>query len=124
MIGNRDDGAKACRSTPFTLLAVIPLCGLRRHISLADIVGKRGGVARPRMAATAAARALQQEALAGAHLVAARRRCHKFLRGAEPDDEARAAAGLAALDPAGRKAALVVAADDGGVFQELVFALE
>src|SRR5712692_5594414 len=95
---------------------------LCRHISLDQIAGKRGRIAPARVAVAAAARALQEESLAGRHLIAARRRRHVFLLGAEPDDEAGAASGLAAGDAARRKAALVVAADDGRALQELVFA--
>src|SRR5262245_40139983 len=95
-----------------------------RDISLGYVAGKRGRIARVRIAAAAAACALQEEALARAHLVASRRGRCIFLRGAEADDEARATPRLAAGDAVGRKAALVVAADDGGVLEELVFAHE
>ncbi len=61
---------------------------------------------------------------AGCKVVPVDRGQRVFLIGAEPDDKACAAPGLAALDAIGRKAALVVAAHDGGVFQQLVLALQ
>src|SRR5262249_46359003 len=69
-----------------------------RDISLGYVAGKRGRIARVRIAAAAAACALQEEALARAHLVASRRGRCIFLCGAEADDEARAAPRLAAGD--------------------------
>src|SRR5215472_2671093 len=104
------------------LRTVILLRRVGRDISLGHITGKRGAIAAARIAAAAAARALQQKTLAGLHLVAARRRRLVFLRGVEPDDEARPASRLAAGDAARREAALVVAANDSGVFQKLVLA--
>src|SRR5262245_51129768 len=109
---------RSCRG----LLAVVLLRPLRGHTTLGQIVGERSAVAALRIAVAAAGGALEQEALARAQLIAARRRRHMLLRGAELDDEARAAPSLAAVDARGRKAALVVAADDGRVFEQLVFA--
>src|SRR5262245_8295577 len=77
-----------------------------------------------RIAAAAAAGTAQEEALARRHLVTSRGRRHVFAFGAEPDHEAGAAPGLAAVDAAGRKAALVEAADVGCVLEQLIFALE
>src|SRR5262249_56795489 len=84
--------------------------------------GKRRGMAAGRIAPAAAARALQQEALASLHLVAPRGWRHEFLRGGGPDHEACPTSRLAARDAARREAALVVAANDGRIFQKLVFA--
>src|SRR5262249_56037047 len=84
--------------------------------------GKRRGMAAGRIAAAAAASALQQEALAGLYLVAPRGWRHEFLRGGGPDHEACPASRLAARDAARREAALVVAANDGRIFQKPVFA--
>src|SRR5262245_23439555 len=108
--------------TTAALPAIVLLRRVGRDISLGYITGKRGAIAAARIAAAAAARALQQEALARLHLVAARGRCLVFLRGGEPDDEACSASRLAARDAARREATLVVAANDGRVFQKLVFA--
>src|SRR5262245_63932022 len=108
--------------TTAALPAIVLLRRVGRDISLGRITGKRGAIAAARIAAAAAARALQQEALARLHLVAARGRRLIFLRGGEPDDEACPASRLAAGDAARRQAALVVAANDGCVFQELVLA--
>src|SRR6266566_9167238 len=104
------------------LPAIVLLGRVGRDISLGHITGKRSAIAAARIAAAAAARALQQEALAGLHLVAARGWRHIFLRGGEPDDEACAASRLAAGDAARREAALVVPANDGRIFQKLVLA--
>src|SRR5262245_62426686 len=104
------------------LLAIVLLGCVGRDISLGHITGKRGAIAAARIAAAAAARALQQKALARLHLVAARRLRLVFLRGGEPDDEACPASRRAAGDAARREAALVVAANDGCIFQQLVLA--
>src|SRR5262249_51693615 len=108
------------RST--ALLAIVLLGCVGRDISLGHITGKRGATAAARIAAAAAARALQQKTLARLHLVAAPRRRLGFRGGGEPADEACPASRLAADDAARREAALVVAANDGCVFQELVLA--
>src|SRR5215472_4505414 len=108
------------RGRSAALPAIVLLGCVGRDISLGHITGKRGAIAAARIAAAPAARALQQEALARLHLVAARGRRLVFLRGVEPDDETCPASRLAASDAARREAALVVAANDGGVFQELV----
>src|SRR5215472_13271933 len=47
-----------------SLLFIVALRCFRRHIALGQILGKRGGVAAARIAVAAAARALQEEALA------------------------------------------------------------
>src|SRR5262245_13908024 len=108
--------------TTAALPAIVLLRRVGRDISLGYITGRRGAIAAARIAAAAAARALQQEALARLHLVAARGRRLVFLRGVEPDDEACSASRLAARDAARREAALVVAANDGRIFQKLVLA--
>src|SRR5262249_50714585 len=103
--------------------AIVPLRRHARHISLGQIAGKRGGIAPAWIAATAPARALQQEAFAGAHLEAARGRGPVRAGGPEPDHDARAAPRLPPLGAAGGKAAFVVAANDGGAPKSLVSAL-
>src|SRR5688500_2628134 len=108
------------RATMPALRLAVFRCRFGRHISLGYIAGKRGRIAGAGIAVAAAARALHHETLAGRHLVAARWRLLRFA--AKPDHEARAATGLAARETAGRKAALVVAADHGRTFQQLVFA--
>src|SRR5262249_7336005 len=94
------------------------------HVSFREIALERRAIAPARIAVAAAACALQEKSLARAHLVAARCRGRLLLRGAEPDDEARAAPGFPPGDADRRKTAFVVAADDGGILQQLVFALE
>src|SRR5262249_24405989 len=112
----------ALRMRTVALRAIVLLHAVGRDISLGHITGKRGAIAAARIAAAAAAGALQQEALAGLHLVTARGWRREFLRGGEPDDEARAASRLSACDAARREAALIVAANDGCIFQKLVLA--
>jgi hypothetical protein len=68
----RDASARTAQIGTFRSLAVILLCPVCRHISLGQVAGKRIRIAPVWIAAAAAARALQQEALAGAHLIAAR----------------------------------------------------
>src|SRR5262249_59798126 len=86
-------GEQRCRSAAFP--AIVLLHAVGRDISFGHITGKRSAIAVARIAAAAAARALQQEALAGLHLVAARGWRLVFLRGGEPDDEPCAASPLA-----------------------------
>src|SRR5215470_12410497 len=110
---------RSCRG----LFAVVLLRALRGHVALGQIAGKRGAVAAARIAVAAAAGALQEETIARLELVAAGRGL-ALVRGAEGGDEAAAGAGRAAGEPARREARLVEAADDGGVLQDLVFALQ
>src|SRR5262249_61118555 len=97
----------------------------RRGRSLGVVVGPgplpfresalaRRAPAPARIAVAAPACALQEKSLARAHLIAARCRGRLLLRGAEPDDEARAASRFPSGDADRRKTAFVVAADDGG----------
>src|SRR5262245_50282682 len=73
---------------PLRLLFAVGFCrSLHRHISLGQIAGKRCGLALSGVAISAAARALQQEAVAHLHLVTAGRRL-ALACGPEPGHEA------------------------------------
>src|SRR4051794_15284967 len=104
-----------------------PLLTLRSSslgdITFGDIARNRVVVAFVRVAVAAAAGALQQESLAGRHLDARGGRRLEFLRRADPHNEAGTASVFAACDAFGWKAGLVEAADDGRIFQKLIFAL-
>src|SRR5262245_18206261 len=103
-------------------LAIVPFGPVRRHIAFGDIAGNGGVVAPRRIAIAAAARALQEEALARAHLDAGGGRRLVFLTCAEPHHEAGALAILAPGAAFGREAGLVEAADHGRILEQLVFA--
>src|SRR5262249_36320300 len=103
------------------LLAVVVGPG---HVSFREIALERRALAPARIAVAAPACALQEKSLARAHLIAARCRGRLLLRGAEPDDEARAAPRFPSGDADRRKTAFVVAAEDRGSLPQLVFALE
>src|SRR5690349_13577551 len=83
---------------------------------------ERRAAALVRVSKAASACALQQEALARAHLDTRGRSGLKLSCCAEPHHEAGALTGTAARNAARRKAGLVEAADDGRVLQQLVFA--
>src|SRR5262245_48790804 len=72
---------------------------VRRNIPLRDVARVRFAVAARRVAVTAAARALQKEALAGLQFEPRRGLGLDFLVGADPDDKAGRAAGLPAAKP-------------------------
>src|SRR6266567_6793743 len=110
-------GPGSTAGTTQVLSAIFLLRRVGRDIAFGQIAGKRGGVAVAWIAVAAAAGALQEEALAGRHLDPGRGLGLEFLLGAEPHHEARAGAGLAAGEAAGREAGLVEAADDGRAFQ-------
>src|SRR5258708_40159562 len=85
------------------LTSVILLRRLTRHIAFGQIARKRSGIAAARIAVTAAAGALQQEAVAGRHLDAGRGLGLELLLGAEQHHEAGAAARLAPRQARRRK---------------------
>src|SRR5262245_22374486 len=67
---------------------------IRRNIPLSDVARLRFAVAAGRIAVTAAASALQEEALAGLQLEACRGLGLGFLVGSHPNDKAGRAAGV------------------------------
>src|SRR5438309_1603708 len=82
---------KNCRWAALALVVLAP-----GHVSLRDIAGERCMIAFARIAISAAAGTLQQEAFPRRHLVAPGSRRCALLGRAEPDDEAGAASSLAA----------------------------
>src|SRR5947209_14897590 len=81
-----------------------------RHITFGHILGKRTAIALARIAAAAAACALQEETFARLHVEARRGRALELILGAGPHHKACAATGLAAGHAVGWKTCLVEAA--------------
>src|SRR5262245_50259781 len=98
------------------------LRGLRADIPFRHVTRQGGTIALIWFAIAAPAGALQQKALARAHLDARGGRSLALLRRAEPQHEPGALAIAATGKPARRKARLVEAADDGCVLQQLILA--
>src|SRR6516165_61029 len=106
------------------LVAIVAPGGFRRDITLGNVTPDGRAVALLRIAVTAAAGALQQKTLAGAQFVTAGRRRFALVLAAEMNNEAAAAAGLAAADAIRRKFRPVVAAHHGRVLEEFIDAPE
>src|SRR5262245_14712742 len=101
---------------------VAALGGFRRHISLGNVAGQGRAIALTWIAVPAAAGALQEKALARAHLDARGGCGLALLRRAEAQHKTSALAVTSAGDAPRRKARLVEAADDGRVFEKLILA--
>src|SRR3990172_5630821 len=93
--------------------AVILNCPFLRDIPFRDIAGESARIAASRVAVAAAARAAQNEALAGPHLVSARTRRFPLVLRADVDHETTAASVFSAGDALRRKAGPVEATDHG-----------
>src|SRR5258708_8621815 len=84
-----------CPRLPLDESGSLSVCVARRldgHVSFRNITPQRLRITRMRVAITAAARALDQEAIARLHVVAAGLLRLIFIVGADADDEAAAAA--------------------------------